>query len=60
MDVLSNFPLCRDCSRKERRRELKDGEYFCSVAGTILPTGIVTGDVDATGCAKNGWYRPSH
>lgn len=59
MDVLSNFPLCGGCSHKEKGRGLKDGEYFCSIAEVILPTSIVTDDVDATGCVKNGWYRPA-
>lgn len=59
MNVLINFPLCGGCSRKERGRGLKDDEFFCSIAETILPTGIITDDVDATDCVKNGWYRPA-
>lgn len=58
MTVLSNFPRCSGCSRKEKRCGLKDGEFYCSVAEVILPTAIVTDDVDATGCLSNGWYRP--
>lgn len=56
---IANFPLCGDCFRKETRNGLKDDEYYCSIAEAILPTGIVTTDLDATNCVCNRWYKPN-
>ena len=53
------FPLCGGCSRREKSEELREGEYYCAIAETILPNGVVTNDIDATDCARNGWYNPS-
>lgn len=53
------FPLCGGCSRRERREGLKDGEFYCSVATDILPNGVVTNDIDATECVRNGSYKPT-
>ena len=55
---LANFYLCGGCSHRERRKGLKDGEYFCAIAKTFLPNGIVTNDTDSTDCVRNHWYNP--
>lgn len=55
--LIANFPLCGGCSCKERREGLEDGEYYCAIADSILPKGIVTNDTDATHCVRNGWYK---
>lgn len=46
------FALCGGCKRKEKREGLKDGQYYCIFAVTILPDGIVNNDTDATCCNK--------
>jgi hypothetical protein len=56
--LFANFPLCGGCSRRERREELEDEEYYCAIADSILPKGNVTNDTDATNCVRNGWYIP--
>lgn len=55
---LGNFPLCGGCLRRERREGLKDGEFYCVIAETILPKETVSNDMDATMCVQNGWYNP--
>ena len=55
---LANFYLCGGCSHRERRKGLTDGEYFCAIAKTFLPNGIVTNDTDSTDCVRNNWYNP--
>lgn len=57
--IIGNFPLCGGCSRRERRDDLREGEYYCAKAATILPYGVVTNDMDATDCVRDGWYNPS-
>lgn len=56
--VFANFPLCGGCSRREKREGMRNDEYYCAIADTILPHGVVTNDTDATNCARNGWYKP--
>lgn len=56
---IGNFPLCGGCSRREKREELKDGEFYCAIVDGILHNGIVTNDTDATDCDRKGWYNPS-
>ena len=56
--IFANFLLCGGCSRKERRKGLEDGEYYCAIADAILPKGNVTNNTDATNCVQNGWYKP--
>lgn len=51
------FGRCVDCSRKEKREGLGEGEYYCSVAIAIFLNGIVTNDVDATKCVRERWFR---
>ncbi len=55
--IIANFPLCGGCSRREKRKELRDGEYYCTVVDGILPNGVVTIDTDATKCIEEGWYK---
>lgn len=52
-----NFPLCGGCSRKVKREECGEGEFYCYYAEDVFPNGIVTGDVDGTGCYNKGVYR---
>lgn len=54
-----DFPLCGGCSRRERREDLKDGEFYCAIVDGILPNGIVYSDTDATDCALKGLYNSS-
>ena len=49
--------MCAGCSRKVKRKGLKKGEYYCDVAECVVPNGVVTDDMDATNCVKNGLYR---
>ena len=56
--LFTNFPLCGGCSRRERREELENGEYYCAIADTILSKGNVISDTDASNCVRNGWYKP--
>lgn len=53
------FPLCGGCSRREKRDDLGEGEYYCAKVEAILPNGVVTNDIDATDCVRDGWYNPS-
>ena len=57
VDKEGYFVRCIDCSRKEKREGLSEGEYYCSVATAILSDGIVTDDVDATKCVRERWFR---
>ncbi|MBQ8463795.1 MAG: hypothetical protein IJ544_06760 [Prevotella sp.] len=56
--IIGVFPLCGGCSRRERREGLKNGEFYCAIAETILSKATVTNDMDGTKCVKNGWYNP--
>lgn len=56
---LGRFPLCGGCSRRKKREGLKDGEFYCAIVEAILPNGIVSNDIDATNCVRNGWYEPA-
>lgn len=55
---IGNFPFCGGCSRRERREGIKDGEFYCAIAETILPKATVTNDMDASNCVQKGWYNP--
>ena len=47
-----HYPLCGGCSRKEKRDDLEEGEYYCAFAEAIFADGVVTNDTDATSCKK--------
>ncbi len=51
------FLMCAGCSRKVKRNGLKKGEYYCDVAECVVSNGVVTDDMDATNCVKNGCYQ---
>lgn len=55
---ISNFPVCAECAQKEKRADLKKGHYYCSYAVGIYSGGIITDDVDSTGCVRKGCYKP--
>lgn len=52
----SIFHFCGECSHKEKREHLKEGEFYCSIAATILSNGIITYDTDASNCVQEGWF----
>lgn len=52
MDNLKGcFLMCAGCTRKEIRKEMKVGEYYCCFVDGVLPDGKVAHDTDATKCA---------
>lgn len=55
--VYANFPLCAGCSRKTKREGLGENEYYCSNAENVFRDGIITDNIDATSCVRNGWYK---
>ena len=58
MNIISNFPICGNCSQKEMRKDLKLGCFYCRFSVGIFDKGIVTQDVDATECVKKGHFLP--
>ncbi len=56
-NYVGNFPLCEGCSRKVKREECGEGEFYCYYAEDVFPNGIVTGDVDGTDCYNKGLYK---
>ena len=58
IDSNGSFLMCAECSCKEKLGELRKDEYYCRYATNVFPNGIVTADVDATNCIKQGWYCP--
>lgn len=57
-DFRNSIPFCAGCSRKEKRQELKAGEYFCPIVADTPMKGIVSGDIDGTKCVELGVYIP--
>lgn len=50
------FKWCIDCSNKQSLPHLPKGSFYCSFATHIFPNGVITGDIDASQCIKDGIY----
>ena len=44
------FKMCAGCSKKEKRTDLENGQFYCKEKG-----GIVYGRTDATNCNSFNW-----
>ena len=57
MDNVNEMPglliMCAHCHNKIMR----DGKYYCNIAGNELGNDEVTPNMDASRCVKNGWFK---
>lgn len=49
--------MCLDCANKQSSDQLPKGKYYCPYVKGIFPDGIVSFDIDATECVRNGIFR---
>lgn len=54
---VNQFPMCIDCVNKQSSGQLPKGKYYCPYVKGIFPDGIVSFDIDATECVRNGIFR---
>lgn len=54
---VNQFPMCIDCVNKQSSDQLPKGKYYCPYVKGIFPDGIVSFDIDATECVRNGIFR---
>lgn len=53
----SQFFMCLDCANKQSSDQLPKGKYYCPYVKGVFPDGIVSFDIDATECVRNGIFR---
>lgn len=49
--------VCAGCANKQKSEKLGKGEYYCKVVDGIIPSGIITFDIDATKCIRDGVFK---